>query len=324
MHPLGQHPQQVAVEPLRVYVEQVVHAARPRRLRVDRVEVTPEAAHSGHPLGDIAHGLALAQRRLGLAPLGHVEDDRVEHDPAVELDRPRVHLHVTHRPVDPAVAEVEAATPPRDRLLHLGVYLRRRQGVDVGDVHGQELVAAPPVPDARRVVGVHEGAAHRVHEQHDGLVLLEQAAVAGLALSQPSLSADPPCEIPDYRRHVLLVAHLPLRERELDGELAPVPAESLKLDDGAEHASLGAFTEPREQAGMLLPVALRRDHRDGAADGLGLCEPEDALRTGVPRGDDAVEVRRDDRVRGGIDQRPVLCLRHPGGPVERPAHGRLF
>jgi len=63
-----------------------------------------------------------------------------------------------------------------------------------------------------------------------------------------------------------------------------------------------APTDPIEDERLLAQPLGRNDECDRPADGLGGAESKQALRAGVPGRDDAVQILRDDRVIGRIDE----------------------
>ena len=211
-----------------------------------RQHVVELVGHAAGQQADGLHLLCLAELFLHLAELGDVIDDGVEHGPPLDVDGARVHGHVAHRAVRPAVAELEvdALMPPRPR--HLLLDLCGAEGVDLVDAHPLQLFPGPAVEGGRRLVGLEDAAVVRVDEQLDRGVPLEQGAELGLALAQGLL-------------HLLALGdHLGEQYRAADGvrRLVPgvhgpahpfapaIPAEKLVLLaalDGALQAALVHF-----------------------------------------------------------------------------------
>jgi hypothetical protein len=121
--------------------------------------------------------------QLGLRALRvrDVVDDRVEQAPAVDFDRPRVHLDVADLARGQAMAEAEGVLALAGGLAHGGVDLRHGQAVDVGDLALDQLVAGVAVEGAGRGVGLHDPTRVGVDEELHRQILLEDLAMDVLA-----------------------------------------------------------------------------------------------------------------------------------------------
>ena len=108
------------------------------------------------------------------------------------------------------------------------------------------------------------------------------------------------------------------RDRQRDIEVASVFGEAF----GLEVIDTLAATNTREDL-VLLCLSLRRDEDPHVlADQLGSRVPEQPLGCAVDRLDDAVQILRDDRVVGRVDDRRQICLCLGRAPAIRDVDAR--
>ncbi len=120
-------------------------------------------------------------RRLAL---GDVVDDGKQQKTAEEADRRAEDLHVANRAVGPAMAKIEMVAPVFSRQFHLPADLVDVEGIDLVDPFFAEVLATPAVKNGRRRVGVDDLHAFGIDQEHDRVIVLEEAAIALLALAQ--------------------------------------------------------------------------------------------------------------------------------------------
>ena len=140
------------------------------------------------------------------------------------------------------------------------------------------------LPAARGLVG---GDAHPL-QQLDEAGLAGEGLLGALALGD--VAEDPGEE--------LAVALGPVRQRQLDGELAAVLAQRVHLDGGADDPRLRGQQEAAHAALVGVAVALRHEHGQRLAEDVGLLVAEDGLAAPVPADDVAPRVGGHDGVVG--------------------------
>ena len=135
------------------------------------------------------------QLRLGLMAIADVVDDGIEKHSPVHLHRTRLDLHLADITRREPVLELEpglhAAGGPGQGVR----YVRRRQGVDVGDLAGGEVLPRVPVETAGGGVGVDDAPGGGIDQELDGPIPLEDLAIEVVARSRA------------FRWHQLPTAH---------------------------------------------------------------------------------------------------------------------
>ena len=118
-----------------------------------------------------------------------------------------------------------------------------------------------------------------------------------------------PGDVADDAAEEAPVRGLPGRERELDRELGAVRAQADDLDGLADDArGLRALGHAADAGVVHRAEALRHQHRQRAADDVGLAQPEHALRGRVPGQHAAVVAGGDHRVVRGLGERAEALL----------------
>ena len=119
---------------------------------------------------------------LGPHPLGHVVHDGVDHLPLTDLDRPAERFDIAHGAVGSPMPEAEMIFMLQDGTLHFGADLLRRERIDPGNVHAGQHLPAPAVIFRCRLVGIENGAIHRVDDQHHAMAAQEERPVTRFAV----------------------------------------------------------------------------------------------------------------------------------------------
>jgi hypothetical protein len=205
------------VEDLRVLADDLV-ALVAGRLHEGFIDILDGGVEVGDDdaLGALLDGhRELAQFGFCLVPLGDVMDDGVKQLAITDVDWPTEGFDMPDRTVGAAMPEAEMIQLGRMGPLHFVVQLVRAQGVDLRDVHRQQLLLRPAIETGRGLVGVDDGAILGVDDEHHRTAVLEEPAVAGFALG----------ELP----HPCLEVVVQVLEGQLVGSLLRCPA--LKLLD---------------------------------------------------------------------------------------------
>ncbi len=93
----------------------------------------------------------------------------------------------------------------------------------------------------------------------------------------------------------------PDRQRQVERELATVFVQTDELENSAATTQLTGRKKSRKSDTMGSAKALGHEHGERPADDVGSGMPEKRCRSGIPGGDVAEVVRRNDGVSGGLD-----------------------
>ncbi len=122
-------------------------------------------------------------------PLADIVDNGVKQGAPIELNGAGKDLHITDPAVGPAMLELKVMTLLAVGPSHFGFDLLFGEGVDLADPLKAELLPTPAVVGGGGGVGVDYHPVGRIDNQHHGVVVGEEAAIAGLAFPQGGQAA---------------------------------------------------------------------------------------------------------------------------------------
>ncbi len=188
----------------------------------------------------------------------------------------------------------------RREKLGFGALLEQQHAAD-----RPSAVAANPfqanlrrAPDVRRGIGRH---GHGLQQLHQRCLFFERC-----------FGAPPLADVPDEGIEDIAILGAARPDHQLDGELMPIPMQSVDLDAAIGYVRLAGLLEAPDTLGMGLALLRRNDDlRQLASDNFRRAPAERDLGLMVPGGNRALAVHADERVHGGFDDLPVVLAAFP-------------
>ena len=122
--------------------------------------------------------------KFHLSPLRDVVDDGEEQSLACHLDGSRVNLNGAYLAGSFFVWKFKIVALLKIGFLHFGLDLLLSQAIDIGDICLAATDGIKTIKCISRFVGIHNLTSIRIHDKHDGRVVVEQLVKPLLTLPQ--------------------------------------------------------------------------------------------------------------------------------------------